>query len=72
LEEVVEIIKVGKCFVQGVSRSWNIPLNSLCDHLNQQGHKKTMGPGGVFINMEMLLLWFGVLAMQEASIFVNM
>ncbi len=52
LEEAIKAIKVGKCFVQGASRSWNIPLRSLCDHLNGWTRIKIMGLGGVFIDGE--------------------
>ncbi len=38
--------------MQGASRSRNIPLNSLCDHLNGQTRNKKMGPWGVFIDGE--------------------
>ncbi len=52
LEEVIEAIEVGKCSMQGASRSWNIPLSSLCDYLNGRLSNKKMGPGGVFIDKE--------------------
>jgi hypothetical protein len=52
LKEAIKAIKVRKCYVQGASRSRNIPLNSLCDHLNGQTCNKKMGPWGVFIDGE--------------------
>jgi len=30
-----------------VSRSWSIPLSSLCDHLNKHMCSRKMGPRGV-------------------------
>jgi hypothetical protein len=45
LEEAIEAIEVGKCSMQEASRSWNIPLNSLCDHLNERMCNKKMGLG---------------------------
>ncbi len=34
LKEMIDVIIIGTCFLQGVNKSWNIHLSSLCDHLN--------------------------------------
>jgi hypothetical protein len=49
--------------VRRASRSWNIPLSSLCDHLNGWMHNNKMGLGGVLTNMEDVDVMAWVLAM---------
>jgi uncharacterized membrane protein YeiH len=34
LKEVIDAIGIGIYFLRGANKSWNIPLSSLCDHLN--------------------------------------
>ncbi len=71
LEEAIEAIEVGRCSMQRVSRSWSIPLNFLCVHLNKQTHSRKMGLRGVFINGEdVVVAW--VLAMQEIGMSIIM
>ncbi len=54
-----------------VSRSWNIPLNFLCVHLNKQTHSRKMGLGVVFIDGDdVVVAW--VLAMQEIGMSIIM
>ncbi len=72
LEEAIEAIEVRRCSMRRVSRSWNIPLNFLCVHLNKQTRSKKMGLGGVFKDGENDVVVVWVLAMQEIGMSIIM
>jgi hypothetical protein len=46
-EEAMDAIEKGICFLRRVDRSWNIPLSSLCDHLNGETRFRKMGLEGL-------------------------
>jgi hypothetical protein len=71
LEETIKVIEARKCSLQKASRSWSIPLSTLCDHLNGWMHNMKMGPGGVLIDGENADVVAWVLAMQEVNMFVS-
>jgi hypothetical protein len=43
----MEAIERGRHSLRKVNRSWNIPLNSLFDHLNGKTRSNKMGPTNV-------------------------
>ncbi len=47
LEETMDAIEKGICFLWKADRSWNISLSSLCDHLNDETKSQKMGLGGL-------------------------
>jgi hypothetical protein len=48
LEEGMDAIEKGICFLQRAIRSWKIPLSSLCEHLNGETRSRKMVLEGLF------------------------
>ncbi len=72
LEETIEAIGAGRCFVQRVYRSWSIPLNFIYDHLNRQTRSRKMGVKDVLTNEEDVIVMAWVLAMQKVGMSITM
>jgi hypothetical protein len=47
LKEAMDVIQRRTNSIRWVSKSWNIPMSSLVDHLNGKTKSKKMGLGGV-------------------------
>jgi hypothetical protein len=52
LEEAMDVIERRTHSIRKANKSWNIPMNSLVDHLNGKTRSKKMGLGGVLIEKE--------------------
>jgi hypothetical protein len=71
LESSINVIERGTCSLRRVSMSWNIPLNSLSNHLNRKTRPRKMGLGGVFIkNKFVMIKW--TLDMQGCGLSISL
>jgi len=64
LEEVMEAIERGTHSLRKENKFWNIPLNSLSDHLNGKTRSKKMGPTCVLTKEDIVTIITWVLGMQ--------
>jgi hypothetical protein len=55
-----------------VSRSWNIPFNSLSNHLNGKIRSKKMGPTSVLTKEKDVTLVAWILGMQECGLSITL
>jgi len=52
LKATMEVIERGTYSLRRPSKSWNIPMNSLANHLNGKTKSRKMGPRGVLTKEE--------------------
>jgi hypothetical protein len=56
LEEVMDVIEKMTHYVRKASKSWNIPMSSLVEHLNGKTRSRKMGLGGVLTKKEDVIM----------------
>jgi hypothetical protein len=66
-EETMDAIEGGNTTLKRASRLWNIPLNSLFNHLNGKTRMKKVGVEGILIVEEDVVVVCWILPMQKAS-----
>jgi hypothetical protein len=52
LEAIMDVVERGTRSLRKANKSWNIPMSSLTNHLNGKTIFGNMGPGGVLIEEE--------------------
>jgi hypothetical protein len=52
--------------------SWNIPMNSLVDHLNGKTKSSKMGLGGVLTKKDNALMIIWTSTMQECELLISL
>jgi hypothetical protein len=72
LEIAMDTIEKRTHFSRKASKSWNIPMNSLFNHLNGETKSKKMGPRGVLIEEEDSIVIAWTLAMQECGLCISL
>jgi hypothetical protein len=56
LEETMDVIEKWTHSVRRASKSWNIPMNSLVEHLNGKNRSRKKGLGGVLTKEEDVIM----------------
>ncbi len=71
LEKTMDVIERGTHSMRA-SKSWNIPMSSLVDHLDGKTRSRKMGLGGVLTKEvdEVMVTW--TLAMQECELSISL
>jgi hypothetical protein len=64
----MEAIEKGTNSLKKVSKSWNIPLNSLSNHLNGKIRNKKRGPTSVLTKEEDVIIIAWILGMKECGL----
>jgi hypothetical protein len=72
LEEAMETIEQGTCFLLGVSRIFHMPLSFLSNHLNGCTHSKKIGPSIVLIEEGDAIVYKWTLAMGECGLSISL
>ncbi len=72
LKIAMDVVKRGTNSLNKASRSWNIPMNSLFDHLSEKTRFKKMGPRGVLIEEKDLIVIAWTLTMQECGLSISL
>ncbi len=72
LEEAMDAIERGIYSIRRASKSWNIPMNSLVDRLNEKTKSKKMGLEGVLTKEEDVTMITWTLTMQECGLSINL
>jgi hypothetical protein len=70
LETIMDVVRRGTHSLKKANKTWNIPLNSLFNHLNGKT-KFEMGLGGVFTIEEDVEMIEWTLTMQECRLSIN-
>jgi hypothetical protein len=71
LETSINVIERGTCSLRKVSMSWNIPLNSLSNHLNRKTRLTKMEIGGVLIKEDIAMIKW-TLDMQGCGLSISL
>jgi hypothetical protein len=72
LEETMDVIERRTRSVRKVSKSWNIPLSSLVDHLNGKTKSNKMAPRGVLTKEEDVVMITWTILMQECGLSISL
>jgi hypothetical protein len=56
LKATMDVVERGTCSLKRVIKSWNIPLNSLFDHMNGKTRFRNMTLRGVLTNEKDVIL----------------
>ncbi len=72
LEVAMDVIERGTHSLRKASRSWNLPMNSLVDHLHGETKFKKLGLGSVLIEEEYVIMITWTLAMQERGLSISL
>ncbi len=67
LENAMNVMERGHTFLRKIVKYWNIPLNSLLDHLNGRTRCRKVGPQSVLIEEEDEVMVTWVLNMQNVD-----
>jgi len=68
----MEVIKKGSHSLKKVNRSWNIPLTSLSNHLNEKTRSKKMRPTSVLIEEEDVVIVAWIITMQKCGLLITL
>jgi hypothetical protein len=72
LEVAMDIVERGTHSLRKVSKSWNIPMSSIVDHLNGKTIFRKMGPRGVLIEEDDVTMIKWTLDMQKCGLSLNL
>jgi hypothetical protein len=72
LKATMDVVDKETHSLRRASKSWNIPMNSIVDHLNGKTKSKKMGPGGVLIEKEDATMIKWTLDMQECGLSISL
>ncbi len=68
----MEAVEKGTHSLRKASRSWNIPPNSLFDHLNEKTSNGKMGLASVLTQEEDVMVVAWILKMQECAFSITL
>ncbi len=72
LKVAMDAIKRGTHYLRRANKSWNIPMSSLANHLNGKTESRKMGPRGVLIKEENVVVIKWTLDIQECELSINL
>ncbi len=72
LKVAMDAIKRGTHSLRKANKSWNIPMNSLVNHLHGKTKSRKMGPRGVLIEEENVVAIKWTLDMQECELSISL
>jgi len=72
LEVAMDVIEKGTHSLRNASRSWNLPMSSLVDHLHGKTKSRKMGLKGVLIEEEYAIVITWTLAMQKCGLSISL
>jgi hypothetical protein len=72
LKTTMDVVEKGTHSLRRTNKSWNIPMNSLSNHLNGKTRFRKMGLGGVLIEKEDSKVIAWTLAMQECGLSISL
>jgi hypothetical protein len=72
LEVAMDVIEGGTHSLRRASRSWNLPMNSLIDHLHGKTKSRKMGPRGLLTKKEYAVMITWTLTMQECGLSISL
>jgi len=71
LEEAMDVIERRTYSIKRASKSWNIPMNSFFDHVNEKSKSKKMELGGVLTKDDVVMITW-TLTMQEYGLSISL
>jgi hypothetical protein len=68
----MNVVERGTLSLKRISKSWNILMSSIADHLNGKTRSRKMGLGGVLTKKEDVVMIKWTLNMQECGLSISL
>jgi hypothetical protein len=72
LEAAMDVVERKTHYLRKANKSWNIPMGSIVDHLNGKTISRKLGPIGVLIEENDVVMIKWTLDMQECGLSLNL